>query len=104
MPDSAVPRNPFFPLTAFFGALFIVTILALVAGLFGDPQAPLAQVLDRHAGWLLTLEAAGLLLSGFLALVVDRRQTLAAKEPPSDVSRESGSPENTQANEQSRHG
>jgi len=54
--------------------MFIVTILALVAGIFGDPQAPLAQLLDRHAGKLLAFEVVATLISGFLALATDRRQ------------------------------
>jgi hypothetical protein len=72
--------NPFFPLTILFGGMFIVTILALVASLLGDPRAPLAQLLDRHAGWLLVAEVVATLATGFLALVVDRRQTLAKDE------------------------
>lgn len=78
MPDSP-SRNPFFPLTVLFSGMFIVTILALVAGIFGDPQAPLAQFLDRHAGKLLGFEVVAILISGFLALATDRRQTLAQR-------------------------
>jgi len=40
MSDPAVPRNLFFPLAAFASVLFIVTILALVAGVFGDSARP----------------------------------------------------------------
>lgn len=69
--------------------MFIVTILALVAGIFGDPQAPLAQLLDRHAGKLLGFEVVAILISGFLALVTDRRQTLArqpgTQSPPQSL-------------------
>ncbi|MFN0054270.1 MAG: hypothetical protein ACKV0T_19005 [Planctomycetales bacterium] len=68
-------RNPFFPLTVFFGGLFIVTILALLAALFGDPEAPLARLFDRYAGWMLAGEVVGILVVGFLALMVDRRQS-----------------------------
>ena len=74
-PDPTRPRNPFFPLAAFSSVLFIVTILALVAGVFGDPRAPLAQLLDRYAGRLLAGEVAAILVTGFLAMFVDRRQT-----------------------------
>jgi hypothetical protein len=59
--------------------MFIVTILALVAGIFGDPRAPLAQALDRNAGKLLGFEVVAILISGFLALATDRRQALADK-------------------------
>lgn len=65
-------------MTVVFSGLFIVTILSQVAALFGDPRAPIAQLLDRTAGWLMGGEVAGILLAGFLALVVDRRQTLGA--------------------------
>jgi hypothetical protein len=77
MSDLPATRNVFFPLTVVFSSLFIVTILALVAVLFGDPRAPVALWLDRCASWLLGAEVAGILSAGLAALVVDRRQTLA---------------------------
>ncbi|HTI50067.1 MAG TPA: hypothetical protein VL475_03920 [Planctomycetaceae bacterium] len=79
MRDPTPSRNIFFPLTIAFSSLFIVTILALVAVLFGDPHAPAALLLDRCASWLLGVEVAGILTAGLAALVVDRRQTLAAE-------------------------
>ena len=83
MPDPARPRNLFFPLAVFASVLFIVTILALVAGVFGDPRAPLAQLLDRYAGRLLAGEVAAILITGFLAMYVDRTQTRRSqKDPP----------------------
>ena len=57
-----------------------MTILALVASLLGDPRAPPAQWLDRHATWVLIAEVVATLAAGLLALVVDRRQTLAKEE------------------------
>jgi hypothetical protein len=63
-------------LTILLSGLFVVTILALIAGIFGDPQAPAARLLDRWAGWLLGGEVVGILTCGFLALATDRRQTL----------------------------
>ncbi len=80
MPDPVRQRNPFFPLAAFASALFIVTILALVAGVLGDSRAPVAQLLDRYAGRLIAGEVAAILVSGFLAMFVDRRQTIHAKK------------------------
>jgi len=76
MPDSPPLRNPFFPLAALCSALFVVTILALLATAFGDPRAPLAQLLDRYSGRLIGGEVAAILLTGFLALFVDRRQAV----------------------------
>lgn len=70
--------NPFFPLTAFFGASFAITTLAtLVGSLLADPAAPLNKLLDQYAGILLVIEVVATLLSGLLALLVDRRQTLS---------------------------
>jgi hypothetical protein len=72
-------RNPFFPLAAISSVAFIVTILALIASLFGDPRAPVAQLLDRYAGRLIAGEVALILLTGFLAMFVDRRQAKRAE-------------------------
>jgi hypothetical protein len=83
MSDPAATRNIFFPLTVLFSGLFVVTILALVAVLFGDPRAPAAVLLDRCASWLLGAEVAGILSAGLAALVVDRRQTLAIERAAS---------------------
>lgn len=80
MPDPAHRRNPFFRLAAFSSVLFIVTILALVAGVFGDTRAPLAHLLDRYAGRLLAGEVAAILITGFLAMFVDRRQSLRSQK------------------------
>ncbi|MBI3863130.1 MAG: hypothetical protein HY290_14665 [Planctomycetia bacterium] len=78
-------RNPFFQLAAFCSVLFIITILALVASVFGDARAPLAQWLDRNFGRLLAAEVIAVLVTGFLALLVDRRQTLRSQKGPAQV-------------------
>ncbi len=76
MSDAPARRNPFFPLAAFVSAVFIITILALVASVFGDERAPLARLFDQYAGRIIAGEVAAILVTGFLALFVDRRQTL----------------------------
>jgi len=76
MSDARAPRNPFFPLAAFCSVLFIVTILAMLASVFGDERAPLARLFEQYAGRLIAGEVAAILLTGFLALFIDRRQTL----------------------------
>lgn len=92
MPDPAQPRNPFFPLAVLSAGLFIATILAMLASVFGDPHAPLARLLDRYAGTLIGGEVVATLVIGFLALAVDRRQTLRAQKnsskAPHDQERE----------------
>lgn len=88
MPDSSPSRNPFFPLSAFCAALFVVTILALVASVFGDARAPLAGLLNEYGGVLMSGEVAATLLTGFLALFVDRRQTLRSQNDSSKTPHE----------------
>lgn len=68
--------NIFFRLTALSGALFIVTIFALVAVVFGDPDAPVARFLNEHGGRLIAGEVGLTLTSGLLAMTVDRLQIL----------------------------
>jgi hypothetical protein len=53
-----------------------MTILALIAVLFGDERAPLARLLNRHGNTLLVLEFVAILVLSLLALVLDRRQIL----------------------------
>jgi hypothetical protein len=79
MSETRTSRNPFFPLAAFFSALFIVTILAMLASVFGDERAPLARLFDQYAGRLISGEVAAILLTGFLALLIDRRQALRSQ-------------------------
>ena len=83
-------RNPFFLLTAVLAAIFVVTNLALVAAMLGDPLAPVAQLLDRHGTTLIVIEVAAILIAGLLALIVDRAQTLRVQRtelPPRNESR-----------------
>lgn len=76
MSDHSEATNAFFRLVALAGALFVVTILALVAVPFGDPAAPVAQWLNRNGGVLIGAEVALILVLGFMAMLVDRRQTM----------------------------
>lgn len=77
-------RNPFFPMVLFSAAIFIFTILAMVAVMFGDPRAPVARFFDVHAGRLITAEVIVTLFVGFLALAVDRLQTIRRRQQSAD--------------------
>jgi hypothetical protein len=76
MSEPSEKPNLFFRLTTFAGAVFVVTILSLVAATFGDPQAPPARFLHAHGTTLVVWEVAVILSSGSLAMAVDRRQIL----------------------------
>ena len=77
-PDVESPRqlNIFFRLTVVAASVFVVTILASLSTLFGDPLSPVNQFLEREANTMLVTEVVAILVLGLLALVVDRRQTL----------------------------
>ncbi|MFN5437248.1 MAG: hypothetical protein ACK5ES_21980 [Planctomyces sp.] len=57
-------------------SVFVITILALIAVLFGDERAPLPRLLNRHGNTLLLVEFAAILVLSVLAMVLDRRQIL----------------------------
>ncbi|HUG92965.1 MAG TPA: hypothetical protein VML55_19145 [Planctomycetaceae bacterium] len=86
MSDSSERLNLFFRLTTLAGAVFVVTILALVAAMFGDPQSPPALFLHAHGTTLIAWEVAVILAAGVLAMAVDRRQILrdlrVREQPP----------------------
>ncbi|MCR9202266.1 MAG: hypothetical protein NXI04_26790 [Planctomycetaceae bacterium] len=67
--------------------VFILTILALIACLFGDPNAPVAQWLNANGNRLLIVEFVAVIVLSLLAMVVDRVRTLRGieEEPFDDV-------------------
>ena len=85
-------RNPFFPMVLFSASLFVLTILAMVAVIFSDPNAPAAKFLNAHASRLIAAEVIVTLVLGLLALVVDRRQTLRRKSQTEHRSDSSAGP------------
>lgn len=68
--------NVFFRLATGLVALFVVTIFALIAVLFGDPKAPIAILLDRIGMQLIVGEMCAILVVGTLAMTVDRRTAM----------------------------
>ena len=57
-------------------AVFVVTILSLIAIVFSDPRAPVAQWLHVHGNTLLIGEFVVVIILSILAMVMDRIQTL----------------------------
>ena len=57
-------------------AVFVITILSLIAVVFSDPRAPLAQWLNQHGNKLLVGEFVVVIFLSILAMAVDRIQTL----------------------------
>lgn len=65
-----------FHLTAVITVIFIVTILAMVAMLVGDPNAPANLWFNRNGATVLTIEVIGIGIAGMVAMIADRRETL----------------------------
>lgn len=61
--------------------VFVITIFALIAILFGDPAAPVAKWLDQNGMRLIIGEMCAILVTGALAMTVDRREALRAAAP-----------------------
>ncbi|MEY3226144.1 MAG: hypothetical protein RLZZ536_763, partial [Planctomycetota bacterium] len=78
----------FFRLVVPATSVFVITILALIAVLFGDERAPLPRLLNRHGNTLLLVEFAAILVLSVLAMVLDRRQILRDQK----LQAESGDP------------
>lgn len=75
-----VKPNLLFRLVIVFSAAFLITILLLVATTFSASRSPVKQLLDLYGLYLIGLELAAILICGFFAMLVDRRQTLAARD------------------------
>ncbi len=84
----ATKRNPFFPMVLFSATVFVLTILAMVAVIFSDPNAPVAKFFNANAGRLIAAEVVVTLVVGLLALIMDRLQTRRGSQTPSDNSKE----------------
>jgi hypothetical protein len=69
-------KNPFFSLCAGLSVAFVITVFALVATMLGDPKSPVNAFLDAHGLTVIAVEVVGILISGVLAMVVDRWQAL----------------------------
>ena len=61
-----------FHLAAGATAVFVLTVLAMVATMFGDPAAPLNVWLNRHGGQLLTTEVVLIVISAVCAMARDQ--------------------------------
>ena len=77
-----------FFLTAAVTTAFVITILAMIAMMLGEPTAPVNLWFEKHGGTLMLVEVIGIVLFGFAAMTADRRETLRelARKKSSDVS------------------
>jgi hypothetical protein len=67
--------NIFFRLVIPCSGLFVITVLAMLVASF-DARSPAAQFFNRYGVILMIVEVVAVLGLGFLAMAVDRRETL----------------------------
>ena len=70
------PASLLFKLIVPATAIFIVTIMSLIAVVFSDQRAPMARFLNKHGTRLLVIEFTAVMGLSFLAMTVDRIRTL----------------------------
>ncbi|MDA0587349.1 MAG: hypothetical protein O2820_03210 [Planctomycetota bacterium] len=86
-----VKPNFLFRLVILFSAAFLLTILLLLATTFSSSRSSVKQLLDLYGLQLIGLELAAILVSGFFAMALDRRQTLAKQAEVAAISASSRS-------------
>ena len=68
-----------FRLTALVATVFVITILAMVAMLLGDPFSPANVWFNQHGATLLMLEVVAIVMLGVAAMTADRRESLRSQ-------------------------
>lgn len=63
-----------FLLTAVGTTVFVITILAMVAMLLGDPEAPINVWFNQHGASVMTFEVLAIGAFGTSAILFDRRE------------------------------
>jgi hypothetical protein len=78
------PTRPgwWFQLAALSAALFVVTVLALIATVFADPRAPVNQWLNANAGWLMLVEVVAIVVFGVGAMWRDQASRVKPQPTP----------------------
>lgn len=77
-------------------AAFVITILALVAVVFGDDRAPLARVINRYGNVALVIEFLMIIVLTLAAMTADRLATL--KQLKIDSSADAAAPGDNSSN------
>lgn len=97
------PASLLFPLIVPACAVFILTILAMIASVFGNPDAPVTKWLDRNVSTILTIEFVAVITLSVLAMLTDRIRTIRSASAPTP-SADAPLPDAAQANQAPRAG
>ena len=68
--------NPFWAIVVLTGLGFAITCLMSVAAALGDPQGPMNRFVAAYGTMAIIGEVVLLIVAGFLAMTLDRIQTL----------------------------
>ena len=70
------PASLLFRLIVPATAIFIITVMSLIAVVFSDQRAPVAKFLNEYGTRLLVVELGAVIGLSFLAMTIDRIRTL----------------------------
>ena len=76
MRGPGAPASLLFKLIVPATAVFIITVMSLIAVVFSDQRAPVAKFLNEYGTKLLVVEFVAVIGLSFLAMTVDRIRTL----------------------------
>ena len=88
--NEAIMRGPGSPASFLFRliipltAAFVITILALIATLFGDERAPFPRLLNRYGNVMLVVEFLAIVVVTLMAIMQDQKR-IRAGESGADV-------------------
>lgn len=91
--NEAIMRGPGSPASFLFRliipltAAFVITILALIATLFGDERAPFPRLLNRYGNVMLVVEFLAIVVVTLMAIMQDQKR-IRAGESGADVADE----------------
>ena len=78
-----------FMLTAVATTTVVITILAMVAMLLGDPDAPVNVWFNNHGATVMTVEVLAIAVFGFSAMIADSRETARKQQQQKSPSKSS---------------
>jgi hypothetical protein len=76
--------GPLFHIAAIATAVFVLTVLTMIATVFANPAAPVNQWLNQYGAGLLAGEVALIAVSGCAAMARDQRTTKRDDAPMDD--------------------
>lgn len=74
-----------FHLTALAATVFVITIFAMVVATLGEPNSPSDKWFAAYGAIVMTVEVVSIGVFGFLAMLIDRSETLREAAQSTEV-------------------